>query len=95
MAALDAGDAIRLLDEDGTTTLIALVSRLDETVTIYEGPHAPYDITPVGVRILPDAAGELPHLPEAMVTPWESDARALAALNPEHRYGWQWDGQRG
>lgn len=95
MASLRAGDNIRVLDEDGTTALVAYVSRLDETTTVEDGPlDWSYDITPVGARVLPDSADALPHLPEVLITPWEGDARQLAAGDAAHRYGWTKDGGR-
>ena len=93
--ALRTGDRLSVLDVDGETVLVALVSRLDEETTIYDGPlgHS-YDLTPVGARVLPDSTDALPHLPEVLVTPWESDARQLAALDSVHQYGWTKDGDR-
>lgn len=94
--ALARGNPISVLDLDGTTVLVALVSRLDETTTIYDNPviGRSYDITPCGVRVLPDSADDLPHIPQVLVTDWESVARQLAAGDADHQYGWTRDGER-
>jgi len=91
------GGAISVLDTDGQTRLVALVSRLGDTQA-FSSADSPlgrsYDLTDVGVRVLPDSADDLPHLPVVQVTQWESDARQLAAGDAETRYGWIKDGDR-
>lgn len=91
------GGAISVLDTDGLTALVALISRLGDTQAFpsAESPlgHS-YDLTDVGVRVLPDSTDDLPHIPAVQVTQWESDARQLAAGDGDHRYGWLKDGDR-
>lgn len=91
------GDPVRVLDENAEDHAAAIVCRADPEQTIEPGDgllNYPYDIYPVGVRLLPDGGGDLPHLPLVHITAWESDARALAGLDTGTRYGWYRDGQR-
>lgn len=90
---LRPGDGFQLLAEGAGVA--ALVTRVDETTTFEAGvlDHA-YDLTTVGARMIPDEPGELPYLAEVLVTPWESDARLLAAQAGEQVYGWRMSGDR-
>jgi len=88
--AVTKGSIVTVLTDpegnDGDDTAPAIVTRADETQTLNHPTVGDYDVTASDVRAFLNTDG-IPRWDDVRVINWESDARTLAAGDPEHQYG--------